>query len=57
MSSTSAPVARSEKVTQILPTRRTQPLQVAQQHQPFRVLQTSRAPAQLSLFLRPATVR
>jgi hypothetical protein len=32
---------------------RTAPLLVAQQRQPLSVLQSGRAPAQLSLFLRP----
>lgn len=36
-----------------LPQRKATPAQ-ATQHLPFRVLQTGHAPAQLSLFLRPA---
>ena len=46
-----APVARRE-TTRVLPERRTPALAQAQR-QPFRVLQTAHAPAQLSLFLRP----
>jgi len=50
-----APVARRE-ATKVLPTRpAAKPAEA--QRQPFRVLQTSRAPAQLSLFLRPAGAR
>jgi len=49
------PVARRE-VVKVLPTRRA-PTPAEAQRQPFRVLQTSHAPAQLSLFLRPASFR
>ena len=44
-----------KKVTPVV--RRASPVTEAQQRQPFRVLQTSHAPAQLSLFLRPANAR
>lgn len=54
-SSSQAPVARRE-VVKVLPTRRA-PTPAEAQRQPFRVLQTSHAPAQLSLFLRPASFR
>lgn len=55
MSHNNAPVARRE-ATKVLPTRpAAKPAEA--QRQPFRVLQTSRAPAQLSLFLRPAGAR
>ena len=54
-SSSQAPVARRE-VVKVLPTRRV-PTPAEAQRQPFRVLQTSHAPAQLSLFLRPAGFR
>ena len=50
-----APVARRE-VTKVLPVRRA-PTVAEAQRPSARVLQTSRAPAQLSLFLRPANVR
>jgi hypothetical protein len=53
--SSTAPVARNE-ATRVLPTRRA-PAPAQAQRQPFRVLQTANAPAQLSLFLRPANVR
>ena len=43
------PVAAASRV---LPRRRDPVLQPAAPRQPFRVLQTSRAPAQLSLWLR-----
>ena len=54
-SSHNAPVARRE-VVKVLPARRA-PTPAEAQRQPFRVLQTSHAPAQLSLFLRPASFR
>jgi hypothetical protein len=38
----------------VLPQRR-EPVLPALQHQPLRVLQSGRPPAQLSLFLRPGT--
>jgi hypothetical protein len=44
------PVAAASRV---LPQRRDPVLQPAAPRQPFRVLHTSRAPAQLSLLLRP----
>ena len=47
---TSSPRAAASAV---LPQRKTPILQVAPRL-PFRVLQTNRAPAQLSLFMRPA---
>jgi hypothetical protein len=49
------PVARRE-VVKVLPVRRTAGVFEAQRPN-ARVLQTGRAPAQLSLFLRPASVR
>ena len=51
MNTSTAPVARRE-ATRVLPERRAPALAQAQR-QPFRVLQTAHAPAQLSLFLRP----
>ena len=53
--SSTAPVARNE-ATRVLPTRRA-PAPAQAQRQPFRVLQTANAPAQLSLFLRPSNAR
>lgn len=50
-----APVARRE-VAKVLPVRRA-PSMVEAQRPSFRVLQSGRAPAQLSLFLRPANAR
>ncbi len=44
--------ARQGAASPVLPQRKAPVLQQPQR-QPFRVLQTSRAPAQLSLFLRP----
>ncbi len=55
MNSSNTPVARRE-VTRVLPVRRA-PTVAEAQRPSARVLQTSRAPAQLSLFLRPAFVR
>ena len=55
MNSSTAPVARRQ-VTKVLPVRRA-PTVAEAQRPSARVLQTSRAPAQLSLFLRPANVR
>ena len=49
------PVARRE-VAKVLPVRRTAGASEAQRPS-SRVLQTGHAPAQLSLFLRPASVR
>ena len=46
----SRPGAAASKV---LPQRSKAPVLQQPQRQPFRVLQTSRSPAQLSLFLRP----
>ena len=40
--------------TPVLPQRKAPVLQATSQRLPFRVLQTAHAPAQLSLFLRPA---
>ena len=37
----------------VLPSTKARVLPPAQPRQPFRVLQTSRSPAQLSLFMRP----
>ena len=54
-STKNAPVARRE-VTTVLPVRRA-PSVVEAQRPSFRVLQSGRAPAQLSLFLRPANAR
>jgi len=53
--SSNAPVARSN-IAKTLQVRRAPVLQ-APQRQQSRVLQTSRAPAQLSLFLRPSGAR
>ena len=47
--------ATLKKVTSV--TRRTPVATAESQRQPFRVLHTSHAPAQLSLFLRPASAR
>ena len=44
---------RSTAPSATLPQRKAAVLQAAPQRPPFRVLQTSRAPAQLSLYLRP----
>lgn len=41
--------------TSVLPQRKAPVLQATPQRLPFRVLQTAHAPAQLSLFLRPAS--
>jgi hypothetical protein len=54
-SNNNAPVARREVAT-VLPVRRA-PSVVEAQRPSFRVLQSGRAPAQLSLFLRPANAR
>ena len=56
MDRSTAPAARSD-LAKTLQVRRTPVLPVAAQRQQSRVLQTSRAPAQLSLFLRPANAR
>jgi len=53
--SNNAPVARRD-VAKVLPARRA-PSVVEAQRPSFRVLQSGRAPAQLSLFLRPANAR
>jgi hypothetical protein len=55
-SDNNAPVARRE-VTKVLPVRRAPSVVDAQPRPGFRVLQSGRAPAQLSLFLRPANAR
>jgi hypothetical protein len=55
MNSSNAPVARRE-VAKVLPVRRAPTVAEAQRPN-GRVLQTGRAPAQLSLFLRPANAR
>ncbi len=55
MNGSTAPVAR-RVVANVLPERRT-PAVAPTQRQPFRVLQTAHAPAQLSLFLRPTAKR
>jgi hypothetical protein len=55
MNGSAAPVARRD-IAKILPERRAPAIAQAQR-QPFRVLQTAHAPAQLSLFLRPAAKR
>lgn len=55
MDTNAAPVARNLPAPKLVAVRRT-PLPAAQR-QPFRVLQTPQAPAQLSLFLRPAGAR
>jgi hypothetical protein len=56
MNSNNAPVARRE-VTKVVATVRRAPAVAEAQRPTARVLQTGRAPAQLSLFLRPANVR
>jgi hypothetical protein len=53
--SNTAPVIRRQ-VVKVLPVRRAPTPQLAPR-QPLRVLQTGSAPAQLSLFLRPANIR
>jgi hypothetical protein len=53
ITTTTAPVARISVRTITRLPQRTAPILQAQQLQPFSVLQTGRAPAQLSLFLRP----
>ena len=55
MNSSTALVARRE-IAKVLPERRA-PVPAPAQRQPFRVVQTAHAPAQLSLFLRPAAKR
>jgi hypothetical protein len=53
---TTTPSARPRAAaSSVLPQRKTTVLQQPQR-QPFRVLQTAHAPAQLSLFLRPSLV-
>jgi hypothetical protein len=47
--------ATGRAATSVLPQRKAPVLQAAPQRLPFRVLQTAHAPAQLSLFLRPAS--
>lgn len=51
---TSSPIAKRPvaAASRVLPQRREPVLQPAAPRQPFRVLQTARAPAQLSLWLR-----
>lgn len=48
------PARPGASASSVLPQRKAPVLQQPQR-QPFRVLQTGRAPAQLSLFLRPGT--
>lgn len=55
MDTHNAPVARTPQAPKLVAVRRA-PLPAAQRS-PFRVLQTPQAPAQLSLFLRPAGAR
>ena len=55
MNSSAAPATRRD-IAKALPERRAPALAQAQR-QPFRVLQTAHAPAQLSLFLRPVAAR
>jgi len=47
----------SATLKKVTPVVRRAPAVTEAQRQPFRVLQTSHAPAQLSLFLRPASAR
>lgn len=49
--------AISETLKKVTPVVRRAPPVTEAQRQPFRVLQTSHAPAQLSLFLRPVGAR
>ena len=55
MNASNAPAARSD-LAKTLQVRRA-PVVPMPQRQPSRVLQTGHAPAQLSLFLRPANAR
>ena len=50
-----APTPRSRAMASAVLPQRKAPVPPASERQPFRVLQTSRAPAQLSLFLRPGS--
>ena len=51
------PVPRAQTLKKVTSVARRVPAATEAQRQPFRVLQTGHAPAQLSLFLRPAGVR